>query len=91
MTPFLDQVARHYYAEGGVEDLCFIVPNRRASVFFRKYLGECVARAGTPLRAPQVFTMNDFFYELAGARETDQVHLLLALYGCYKPLTAFPM
>ena len=86
MTPFLDQVARHYYAEGGVEDLCFIVPNRRASVFFRKYLGECVARAGTPLRAPQVFTMNDFFYELAGARETDQVHLLLALYGCYKPL-----
>ena len=86
MTPFLDQVARHYYAEGGVEDLCFIVPNRRAAVFFRKYLGQCVARDAAPMRAPLVRTMNDFFYELAGARKTDQVHLLLTLYDCYKPL-----
>ena len=86
MTPFLDQVARHYHAEGGVEDLCFIVPNRRAAVFFRKYLGQCVARDAAPMRAPLVYTMNDFFYELAGARKTDQVHLLLTLYDCYKPL-----
>ena len=86
MIPFLDQVARHYYAAGGVEDLCFIVPNRRASVFFRKYLGQCVARDAAPMRAPLVYTMNDFFYELAGAHKTDQVHLLLALYDCYKPI-----
>ena len=86
MTPFLDQVARHYFAEGDVERLCFIVPNRRAAVFFRKYLGACAAREGRPMLAPAVFTMNDFFYEAAGARQTDQVHLLLALYDCYKPL-----
>ena len=86
MTPFLDQVARHYYAAGGVEDLCFIVPNRRAAVFFRKYLGQCVAQDGAPVPAPQVFTIEDFFYELAGAHRTDQVHLLLTLYDCYKPL-----
>ena len=86
MTPFLDQVARHYYDAGGVEECCFIFPNRRAVTFFRKYLGECVARAGKPMRAPEMFTMNDFFYALAGARQTDQVHLLLELYDCYKPL-----
>ena len=87
MIPFLDQVARHYYAEGDVERLCFIVPNRRAAVFFRKYLGQCVARGGRPLRAPELFTMNDFFYACAGVKHpTDPVHLLLALYECYKPL-----
>ncbi len=86
MEPFLDQVARHYFAAGEVEDLCFIFPNRRAVAFFRKYLGECVARAGRPLRVPALYTMNDFFYRLAGARQTDQVHLLLKLYECYRPL-----
>ncbi len=86
MTPFLKQVARHYFSAGGTDGLCFILPNRRAAVFFRKYLGECVAQAARPMRAPAIFTMNDFFYELAGARQTDQVHLLLELYDCYKPL-----
>ena len=86
MTPFLEQVARHYHAAGVDERLCFIFPNRRAAAFFRKYLGRCAARAGRPLRAPAVFTMNDFFYEAAGLRQTDPVHLLLTLYDCYKPL-----
>jgi len=86
MTPFLDQVARHFYDAGGVEDCCFVFPNRRALAFFRKYLGECVARAKRTMRVPALYTMNDFFYALAGARQTDQVHLLLELYACYKPL-----
>ncbi|MBP5626086.1 MAG: PD-(D/E)XK nuclease family protein [Bacteroidales bacterium] len=86
MTPFLDQVARHYYAGGGVEDLCFIVPNRRAALFFEKYLAACAARSRQVLRAPEVYTMDDFFYTLADAHKTDQVHLLLELYACYKPL-----
>ena len=86
MIPFLDQVARHYYAAGGVDALCFVVPNRRAAAFFRKYLGRCVARDGRPARAPEVYTMNDFFHALADVPQTDQVNLLLALYECYKPL-----
>ena len=86
MSPFLEQVARHYFAAGEVEDLCFIFPNRRALVFFRKYLGECVARGGRPLRVPALYTMNDFFYRVSGAGQTDQVHLLLELYDCYKEL-----
>ncbi|MBQ9660265.1 MAG: PD-(D/E)XK nuclease family protein [Bacteroidales bacterium] len=86
MTPFLKQVARHYFSAGGTDGLCFILPNRRAAVFFRKYLGECVAQAGRPMRAPAIYTMNDFFYAATGMHPTDPVHLLLALYDCYKPL-----
>ncbi|MBR3652496.1 MAG: PD-(D/E)XK nuclease family protein [Bacteroidales bacterium] len=86
MTPFLAQVAQHYHAAGEVEDLCFIFPNRRALAFFRMYLGDCVRAGGRPMRVPVLYTMNDFFYRLADARQTDQVHLLLELYDCYKPL-----
>ena len=86
MTPFLEQAARHYFAQGGVEDLCFVFPNRRALVFFRKYLGECVAREGRVMRVPELVTMEDFFAELGEMKKTDSVHLLLELYECYKPL-----
>lgn len=83
---FLKQVARHYYDMGGMERLCFIFPNRRALTFFKKYLGECVAASRTPVLAPRLFTMNDFFYQAAAASQTDQVHLLLELYDCYAAL-----
>ncbi len=86
MTPFLEQVARHYYAEGGIEDLCFVFPNRRALVFFRKYLGGCVAGDKRVMRVPELVTVDDFFQRLSGLKKTDSVHLLLELYKCYKPL-----
>ncbi len=83
MDPFLLQVARHYFSAGGLERLCFIFPNRRAEVFFRKYLGELVRDSGQPMMSPAVCTMNDFFYGAAGVGEADQISLLLELYDCY--------
>lgn len=83
MEPFLEQVARHYFVAGGVERLCFIFPNRRAEVFFRKYLGELVRDSARPLISPEVCTMKDFFYAVADVREADQITLLLELYDCY--------
>ena len=86
MTAFLKQVAGYYYSEGKMERHCFIFPNRRALAFFRKYVGECVAAARTPMMAPHMYTMNDFFYKAAASTQTDQVHLLLELYDCYSEL-----
>ena len=86
MTPFLKQVARHYYALGNVEQLCFIFPNRRAKSFFSKYLGEEVAASGHPCVAPSMTTMNDFFYLVQGVGGADRVSLLLELYNCYRDL-----
>lgn len=86
MIPFLCQVARHYFAAGGLDKTCFVFPNRRAVVFFRKYLGECVKESGRPLLAPSLFTMNDFFYTAAEAVPTARVPLLLELYSCYRQL-----
>lgn len=91
MTPFLQQVANHYYAQGNIGDICFIFPNRRAKSFFRKWLGVCVAKDGSkPVTAPAMFTMNDFFYRLTAEEPTDRVRLLLELYDRYKVLVPKP-
>ena len=98
MTPFLQQVARHYFAAADIEKLCFIFPNRRSAVFFKKYLQEAVAdpqvnaaafgHDGTvrPIVMPQLLTINDFFQRIHGGATADRVTLLLELYDSYKSL-----
>ena len=88
MKPFLKQVADHYYNLGDVQSLCFVFPNRRSMVFFRKYLAEAVAAdsSALPLLAPSMLTVNDFFYKVSGLGAADKVRLLLCLYDCYKEL-----
>ena len=84
MKPFLKQVAEHYYGIGGIEDRCFIFPNRRSMVFFKKYLSEAVeAVSGRPLIVPKLLTVSDFFCEAAPIKVADRVTLLLTLYDCY--------
>ncbi|MBR4755553.1 MAG: PD-(D/E)XK nuclease family protein [Bacteroidales bacterium] len=86
MIPFLKQVAGHYFDAGDISGRCFIFPNRRSQVFFRKYLSEAVKASGTPVISPRTLTVNDFYYEIAGTAPTDRVTLLLELYDCYKAL-----
>lgn len=82
---FLKQVAEHYFREDGdgLSGRCFIFPNRRSVLFFRKYLGECVKGAGAPLIAPPMYTINDFFHAVSRRRTTPKLRLLLELYACY--------
>ena len=87
MTPFLKQVADHYYRKG-IEGRCFVFPNRRSIAFFRKYLSEAIAAdpLARPLILPQMFTINDLFFKVSGACPLDRVRLLLELYECYAAL-----
>ena len=86
MVPFLKQVAQHYFRQGNLAETCFVLPNRRSIVFFRKYLGEEVVKLGTPLPVPRLYTIHDFFCRVHGAEVTDRVRLLMVLYNCYKDL-----
>ena len=93
MMPFLKQVAGHFYNRGEIENLCFVFPNRRSMVFFRKWLGECVVETAQsqgdgvrPLLVPQMITINDLFFRVIGSIQADRVALLLELYDCYKEL-----
>ena len=85
MIPFLKQVAAHYLATD-IEGTCFVFPNRRSAVFFRKYLGDLLREGGAdrPMHAPRSLTINDFFYQVQGGEVTDRIRLLLELYASYK-------
>ena len=84
MDPFLLQVARHYYKGQDIEKKCFVFPNRRSMVFFRKYLGDLIKQqGGKPLILPPMYTVNDFFCTLYGTATTDRLRLLLKLYSVY--------
>lgn len=88
MIPFLAQVAAHYFQAPDIQRHCFVFPNRRSMVFFRKYLGEQVKErgGGVPLPVPPMFTINDFFYAVYKVEVTDGLRLLLELYDCYRAL-----
>ena len=91
IQPFLKQVADHYYDRGDISSRCFVFPNRRSMVFFRKWLSMKVAESasrgdGKPVMAPQMMTINDLFYRIGGLNVTDKVTLLVELYECYREL-----
>ena len=88
MKPFLKQVADHYFSIGDISEKCFVFPNRRSMVFFRKYISEAVASkvSGCPLIVPQLLTINDFFARESGLKAADRITLLLELYECYSSL-----
>ena len=85
MRPFLKQVAAHYLATD-IQETCFIFPNRRSSVFFRKYLGDILREEGVsrPMHAPRSLTIDDFFCEAYGGEVSDRIRLLLELYRSYQ-------
>ena len=88
MIQFLQQVARHYHGKRGMEKFCFIFPNRRSMAFFTKYLSDAVRGSDTPVIAPQMYTINDFFYRVSGVNSTDRVCQLLDLYKSYTEVFA---
>lgn len=80
---FLQQIASLFYNQEGakIRELCFVFPNRRSGLFFRKYLGE-IARE--PVFSPGIFTIKDFIISLSDLRESDKFDLLFRLYRIYK-------
>lgn len=84
MIPFLKQVADHYHASGSISRKCFVFPNRRSMVFFRKHL--CDAVRDVPMLSPEMLTISDLFCRITGLTASSRVRLLVELYGCYSRL-----
>ena len=87
MTPFLYKVAKVILDEYG-SDLykhTFVFPNRRAAMFFQKYLAEI---AGKPLFSPTVLTIQELFTSLSTLLPADRIELLVLLYSHYKKISA---
>jgi len=79
MIPFLHQVADVFHAQLGNELYrhTFVFPNRRAGVFFRKYLAEI---ADKPLFSPSVITIQELFASFSSYQPADRIEMLVMLY-----------
>ena len=89
MTPFLQQVARHYIEAQGLEDYCFIFPNRRSGQFFAHYLQQELIAADVrhgvalPHLMPRVTSINELVTELTGTATATDIEMMFALYDAY--------
>ncbi len=84
MHSFLKNTAKKIL-ESGVElqKLTVVLPNRRAGLFFTQHLGSLITE---PTWMPEVKTIEEIFYDLAGNRPADDLTLIFELYKVYQEL-----
>lgn len=80
--PFLKQIAQQVqlqYAER-LDEVILVFPNRRAGLFFRKYLSEDLNK---PIWSPSILSMEDFVYQFCELQIADKFTLIVELYQAY--------
>lgn len=89
MIPFLRNVAQAYFKSYGnaVSDFTFVFPNRRAGIFFQKYLAEIANR---PIFSPEILTVSDLFAQLSNYKTVDRIEMLFILYENYQRISKSP-
>lgn len=82
MTPFLKLVADDLIKDFGkdISNINLVFPNRRASLFFNKYLSETIEK---PIWQPSIVTISDLMYKISGLNQLDPVSLIVKLYDIY--------
>ncbi len=79
---FLYRIAEKYYSTFGNEmhSFSFVFPNRRAGLFFQKYLSQIVEQ---PIFSPEIITINDCFAQASAHQTADRLNVLFRLYKLY--------
>jgi len=83
MESFLKHIATDLYSRYGatISELCIVFPNRRASLYFKKYLSELTDK---PLWSPESITINELMQDISKLTVADNIKLLFELYTIYK-------
>ena len=83
MTPFLKLVADDVFSRfnGHLENIAVVFPNKRAGLFFNKYL---LKNSGnTPMWSPRYMTINELFQQNSDLTAGDPILLVSKLYKEY--------
>ncbi len=87
MKPFLYKVAEatlsHY--KNQISEQTFVFPNRRAGIFFQKYLSDISIK---PIFSPKILTVNELFRSFTSYTVMDRINLLFTLYRHYHQIAA---
>jgi CRISPR/Cas system-associated exonuclease Cas4 (RecB family) len=83
MDYFLQHIAKHLYSEFGntLNRHCIVFPNRRAGLFFLKYLASGIEK---PLWTPAIMTINELFRSMSDLKLAENEILLFELYKVYR-------
>ena len=87
MKPFLEELAEEIAATfpHQLDELVFVFPNKRAGLFFQKYLA---AKIQAPVWSPAVMPVEGFIRSLSTTRQADTSFLVFELFRIYKSLAA---
>ncbi len=85
MKPFLKEVAEELYRSYGerLEELCLVFPNRRAGLFFNKYLGGSLEQ---PVWSPSIYTIQDLMARISELDYADDLEMISRLYKVYSEI-----
>ncbi|HCW06075.1 MAG TPA: PD-(D/E)XK nuclease family protein [Cytophagales bacterium] len=85
MKAFLQELAEEIYRAHAddLSQVTVVFPNRRAALYFRKYLGDIITQ---PVFSPQLLTFEDFVSEFSDQRIPDKLELVMHLFRCYNEL-----
>ncbi|MDN3203274.1 PD-(D/E)XK nuclease family protein [Algoriphagus sediminis] len=87
MSSFLKDTAQQLLASDiPLKEMMVVLPNRRAGLFFTKYLSEAIAE---PQWMPEVKTIEEVFYDLKGERPADELTLIFELHRIYSSLQTY--
>ena len=83
---FLQRIAKAFYTayEADIRKFTFVFPNRRAGLFFQKYLTELIDK---PVFSPEIITINDCFFNASTRRVADRTAELFRLYRIYRQVS----
>jgi len=82
MNAFLQELAEEIYSShADLSKVTVVFPNRRAVLYFRKYLGELISK---PVFSPKLLTFEDFVSGLSRLRMPDKLSLIYQLHQSYR-------
>lgn len=86
MDKFLQQFAAYFYQKNKLNfaDFQLVFPNRRAGLFFQKYLSELI---DLPVFSPQIITITELVQKNTELNLLDQNRLVIELYNVFSTIT----
>ncbi|HRR92486.1 MAG TPA: PD-(D/E)XK nuclease family protein [Bacteroidales bacterium] len=87
MKSFLEFLAKHIYDRhrDSTGEQCIVFPNRRAGLFFMKYLSSVIEK---PVWSPAVKTINELFGTLSPLLKAENELLVFELYKAYREINS---
>lgn len=85
MSAFLEKLSKHIYHtyKDKLGDTCIVLPNRRAALFIRRYLGQTIEKTSF---LPAFYSIEDFVAENSGLLISDMLSLQFTLYDIHRSM-----